>query len=113
MVHGFTVGQRYDTQKAPVHFRYPSPPSNPPVRLNDLAHWRVDGLQNPLVADESPVRPEPHGVEILRELHTAWFTENLRGRKALNSRHAVARERRAYAGVNAQPPLRSPGSGRW
>ena len=82
-MNGYCVWKQYDTEKPAVHLWNRRPSANPPIRLDEFAHRRLDDTLNPFVANESPVRAKTHRVEVSGELHEDALSEaSLQGKRA-------------------------------
>jgi hypothetical protein len=68
-VHGFAVFEEDYAENSVFKFGYSSPSAYTPIGLDFLGFWVLNGIQNPLVLDASPVGSTPRVEEILGMLH--------------------------------------------
>src|SRR6266498_3345262 len=73
IMHGLTIRQKHDTQEAILHLRHLHPPPNSAVSLNGFPNRRPNGLRDPLLADDSPIRTTTHRLKVACNFHTARF----------------------------------------
>lgn len=55
-MHGLTIRQKHNPQEAILHLRNPHPAPNATISLDSFPNWRPDGLPDPFLSDDSPIR---------------------------------------------------------
>src|SRR3990172_1924983 len=71
VVDSLTIRQEDNTQKAILHFRYLHPESNSTISLKGFAHRCPDRSFNPLLSNNSAIRPVADRLEVTCDFHTA------------------------------------------
>lgn len=69
VVYGLTIWQKHNSQEAILHLRYLHPAPDTAISLDSFPNRRPDGLLDPFVSDNSPIRPVTDCLEVACNLH--------------------------------------------
>lgn len=74
-MYGLTIWQKNNSQEAILHLRYLRPAPDTAIRLDRFPNWRPDGLLDPFVPDDSPIRPMTNCLEVACNLHAMTVSD--------------------------------------
>ncbi len=70
-MHSFTIRQKHNPQEAILHFGYLRPTSNSAIGLDNFSNRRSDGLLDPLLTNDNPIRPATYRLKVTCDFHFA------------------------------------------
>src|SRR5713226_2805014 len=71
VMHSFTIRQKHNPQEAILHFGYLHPTSNSAIGLDNFSNRRSDGLLDPLLTNDNPIRPATYRLKVTCDFHFA------------------------------------------
>ena len=75
VMYGLTVRQEHNTQEAISHLRHLHPALNSAISLDFFPNRRPDGLLDPRLANDRPVRTVAYRLKVARDFHAANVAE--------------------------------------